>query len=339
MANSRLKKLMGTLTRERRVFSLRFERRYAFAVALFLLVPLAVLFVCLGGLSGLLVVLVLGVYLLSAAFGSNCHRASAWQRRTMIAIAAICLLIIAGLWLMLAFGPLPEDFELGWALLATAVLTVFYTGALVALVRARSALDPNRELVAAASPGGAADVKWLIEEKGADANTRDANGSPLLANAAGRGAHDVVEALLTHGANPDASDTAGVTPLMGAAMDGHSEVVKLLLQAGARPDKAAEGGRTALHAAADFGHADVARVLIEAGASVDAKTGEGVTPLEVAAYNGYADVVRLLLVAGADPMLRDDHGRTAMDAARLGGHKKIAQMLVDSGEDLFLGGT
>lgn len=82
------------------------------------------------------------------------------------------------------------------------------------------------------------DVEALSEalEAGADADTRDRWGAPVISHATARGSLEAVRVLLKHGADPGLKSAAGNTALMIAAACGHREIAQVLLDAGADPN-------------------------------------------------------------------------------------------------------
>jgi ankyrin repeat protein len=80
---------------------------------------------------------------------------------------------------------------------------------------------------------GQIDLVTLLLEKGADPNTRTAQGSTPLHDAALKGHKEIVELLLGRGARLEASNGSGATPLHDAALGGHRAVVELLIERGA----------------------------------------------------------------------------------------------------------
>jgi len=84
----------------------------------------------------------------------------------------------------------------------------------------------------------------------------------------------------------------------------------------------------ALHAALALSKdAAVVRLLIEHGADVNAAGAAGYQPLHQAAVTGREDLVTILLAAGADPAARCDRGKTPADYARERGFEDVATML------------
>ena len=74
----------------------------------------------------------------------------------------------------------------------------------------------------------------------------------------------------------------GCTPLMYAASVGHIDILKFLMEKGCDLEAKNEDGFTALHWAAYVGNLDSCKTLIEKGANLKAKNSEGKKPADLA---------------------------------------------------------
>lgn len=172
--------------------------------------------------------------------------------------------------------------------------------------------DPNTKdaegwpaLVTAALYGNEMSVELLLE-RGADANAATPAGLTALHVAAG----DLGKArdLIAHGADANARTKAERTPLLIAArQDGAYPVVKLLIEKGADikvldpvPDFFSGPGMNALMLAAKTSDVRTVKLLAERGLDVNAKSPNGDTAIFEAAWAGNTDVVRYLISKGAD---------------------------------------
>jgi ankyrin repeat protein len=181
----------------------------------------------------------------------------------------------------------------------SALLLAVYNGHTVIRDFLRSGLE--LDLPEAAAVG---DVPRLQELMGDDpklaaerANSRSADGWPLLHLAAAFADEPTVRALLDAGA--DVHQVSG-TPMRNQAL--HA-VLALSKDAG------------------------VTRLLIERGADVNAAQTAGYRPLHQAAVVGREDLVRMLLKAGADRTARCDRGKTPAEYAQERGHAELAALL------------
>jgi|GEM_PF-5882971 len=125
-----------------------------------------------------------------------------------------------------------------------------------------SAPAPNpeldKQLVKAVEAIDSATVESLLKQ-GANPNTKDSSGEPLLLTTA-FGSSDrnnfafnkIAKILLEHKANPNATSSQGDSVLYWAVLNGNIELVRLLLDAGADPNGKYRDGSTALQVAEPF---------------------------------------------------------------------------------------
>ncbi len=168
---------------------------------------------------------------------------------------------------------------------------------------------------------------------GADVNTRDAHGNPLLVYAGAFGSPEAVKLLLDSGADPNARNGLGATALVWAAAD--RAKLRLLLGRGAEVNARTRLGRTALMvAAACDGCSENVRLLIEKGADVRVRDNGGTTALALAAQAGDADSIGLLLAHGADARESSQSGLTPLMLALSNCSLPGAAALVGHGADV-----
>jgi ankyrin repeat protein len=181
----------------------------------------------------------------------------------------------------------------------SALLLAVYSGQAQIRDFLRSGLD--LDLAETAAVGDVARLRELLgsdpQAAKARANSRSADGWPLLHLAAAFADEPTVRTLLDAGAEVK---QVSATPLRNQALHAVLALSK---------------------------DAAVARLLIERGADVNAVQAAGYRPLHQAAVTGREDLVRMLLDAGADKMARCDRGKTAADYAHERGHAGLAEML------------
>ena len=184
----------------------------------------------------------------------------------------------------------------------SALLWAVYSGHTVVRDFLRSGLE--LDLAEAAAVGDAARLRELL---GADpatakerANSRSADGWPLLHLAAAFADRESVLTLLDAGATVD---QVSQTPMRNQALHALLALSK---------------------------DAEITRLLIERGADVHAAQTAGYRPLHQAAVAGREDLVRMLLDAGADKTARCDRGKTPAEYARERGHAAVAELLETS---------
>jgi ankyrin repeat protein len=181
----------------------------------------------------------------------------------------------------------------------SALLLAVYTGQTQIRDFLHSGLE--LDLPEAAAVG---DIERLSELLGLDpalardrANSRSADGWPLLHLAAAFAGEPTVRTLLDAGADVH---QVSQTPLRNQA----------------------------LHAALALSKdAATVRLLLDRGADPNAVEAAGYRPLHQAAVTGRDDLVRMLLDAGADRAARCDRGKTPADYARERGHEAMAALL------------
>ena len=156
----------------------------------------------------------------------------------------------------------------------------------------------------------------------------------FLLNGVIRGKDADVFEELKHGADPDTRDAGGRPVVFLATVSGHTEVVLALLNAGAKAfNETHEVGNgkivtTPLAVATWTGKTEIAEALVAKGA--DFKPN-GQDAWRGAAVSGQAAVVQALLVAGADPNYRFTDGESALTVAAMRGHTEVLQLLLDHG--------
>lgn len=209
---------------------------------------------------------------------------------------------------------------------------------------------PETPFVRAVQQNRLAEVRTLLEQ-GADPNTKNSQGSPVLVVAANRGFTEMAQLLLEKGAKVDARRKDGDTALLvalgaqhdaiallliqkgadvntkylmdgiefsvllSAVMDDQAEVVEALLKAGASVDfTERQLGRTALFWTDKV---EIARMLLDHGAKVDARDWTGNTPLMLAVQESRLAMAQLLVERGANVNARTDAAREKFLADQL----------------------
>lgn len=176
-------------------------------------------------------------------------------------------------------------------------------------------------LVIAVTDRDDATIRSLLEG-GADPDTVDADGDPVLYLAAVYGFDGIVGTLLDAGAHIDAANGSGERPVHAAAEQGRLAVLDVLVARGTDLEALDDAGRRPLDRSVLGNQAAAVARLIAAGA--DPQGDDPTTPLHLAATLGLGDVVDALLEGGADPRARDAAGATPSDLARARGDEVLA---------------
>ena len=182
-------------------------------------------------------------------------------------------------------------------------------------------------------------IRLLLEQAGADVNTRDTtNGRTALSWAAEYGQEGVAKLFLERDEiDPELGDCHGRTPLSYAASFRTEGIVKLLLEREeVDPESRDDFDWTPLLYAASDGREGAVKLLLEReGVNPESRDNCGRTPLSHAA-GGYDNekTVELLLERGeVNPESRDNSGRTPLSHAA-GGYESggALRLLLERGE-------
>ena len=195
-----------------------------------------------------------------------------------------------------------------------------------------TAADADLRLLAAAASGDEAALQAALAD-GADANARDAEGTPATMLATRGHQTDTLRALLDAGADVDAQDGTLDNPLLYSGREGFLDVIRVANEFEADPTITNRYGGVAHIPASERGHVEVVRYLLnETDIDVDHVNRLGWTALleAILLSDGgprHQEIVRLLLEAGADPDLADGDGVRPLTHARRRGHTAIVRLL------------
>lgn len=233
---------------------------------------------------------------------------------------------------------------------------------IVGMLRAAGAKDDGageERLLTALKAKDAAAVRAVLEA-GANANTNDTTGNPLICVAAERGETEVVAALLDHQANINARNSYQATPLYLAISFKHPETATFLIEKGAaieddkyNPlliavhskdiatvtlllDRGANihfGNDAALRTAAKAADMEMVQFLLDRGADPRGTNDSQENALHEAAYRGSGALLELLIAKGVDVNARQYTGQTALLRAAALGNLEAVQTLLDKGAD------
>lgn len=144
------------------------------------------------------------------------------------------------------------------------------------------------------------EIVRLIEEEGADVNSRDVDGATALHVARSSA---VARTLIEHGADVNSKNSRGMSPLHRAR---NFDVAKVLLENGACVNATDNFGNTALHRSNDM---RTVRLLLQHSASIALRNEKGETAIHMSTYGSK---VVALTRAGADVDSLDNTGKTLL---------------------------
>lgn len=197
--------------------------------------------------------------------------------------------------------------------------------------------DPKRQgnVLHYACWGGHIDlVRWLLDERGADAGATDVVGNTPLLYAVYGGHRIVTEELLRRGRSLRERNHKNHSAILQAACGGHLELVEYLLDQGFSLAEADHDGNTALLFAAWGGHQRLMEYLVSRGASLHEVNHNGHSVFLSAANGGRVEVVEWLLECGFSLNETNNNGDTALLLAAYGGHRPLVERLLELGASL-----
>lgn len=144
-------------------------------------------------------------------------------------------------------------------------------------------------------------MRYLIEQQGANVNTKASAGDTILFNSCLNGNLELVEYLIEHGADIDVTDNDGENILIDACENGNLELVKYLVEEKKMDVNAKDKyGQTVLLFTCQCGNIDIVKYLVEHGADVNAKFNDGQTLLLWAKkYSFDKEIIDYLISVGA----------------------------------------
>eukprot|EP00603_Paraphysomonas_imperforata_P015829 CAMPEP_0114453416 /NCGR_PEP_ID=MMETSP0104-20121206/2034_1 /TAXON_ID=37642 ORGANISM="Paraphysomonas imperforata, Strain PA2" /NCGR_SAMPLE_ID=MMETSP0104 /ASSEMBLY_ACC=CAM_ASM_000202 /LENGTH=316 /DNA_ID=CAMNT_0001625727 /DNA_START=200 /DNA_END=1151 /DNA_ORIENTATION=+ len=173
-----------------------------------------------------------------------------------------------------------------------------------------------------------------------------------LFEASKQGIIDNINISCEKGANVNSKNAQGVTPLWEAARHGHTTAVQRLLELQGDVDKRAPNGYTAVNIASRLGYLDTVEALLDSGAinKSEMKTDvplfgmlrdiinwillhyykrEGVTPCWVTARYGLLGALKMLIRFNADATIADKDDYTPLHVAAQFGHTNVILYLCE----------
>ncbi|KAJ5339447.1 hypothetical protein N7452_006175 [Penicillium brevicompactum] len=199
---------------------------------------------------------------------------------------------------------------------------------LPALVEAGADLhNPQGIVECAVQLNNSTAMHWLVEEGGADPNSRNDQGHTAVTTAIRENRPEVLQWLLAHGADPNIRGQDW--PIYMAVQ---SPALLRLLLPGIKNLATHKG---VMEKAVQANHLENVKLLIEAGASVEWKNGGVFSPLTTALRERHGDIVRFLLdEGGADPNAPGEHLPLVKAIRRCdNGDFSMIELLLEKGAD------
>jgi len=207
----------------------------------------------------------------------------------------------------------------------------YYASSLASQGAVAGKADLDSQLMEAVFQRDKQQVKRLIEG-GADVNTTDLQGRPILGMTVYFGHYDVCKLLIDNGADINVKNAqCGIPALNMAAREGYKEICELLIAHGALVNMLDDHGSTALIAATASGDnfVKICELLLEKRAAVNIQEDmRGENALMQAAASGNDAVCKLLLAQGALIHQEDNTGWTALMRAASKGNIETCHLLI-----------
>ncbi|XP_047348706.1 kinase D-interacting substrate of 220 kDa isoform X3 [Vespa velutina] len=195
-----------------------------------------------------------------------------------------------------------------------------------------------RSLASYITDDNLAGLQNFLENKRAQVDDRDENGSTALILAAAKGKIQFLREFINYGADVNAEDVDNWTALLCAAKEGHTEICSELLDHGADLEHRDMGGWTPLMWATYKGRSTTVKMLITRGADVNAHGNFHISSLLWAAGRGYSEIVKDLIAHGAKVNVGDKYGTTALVWGSRKGNVEIVDTLLKAGANVDTAG-
>lgn len=199
-------------------------------------------------------------------------------------------------------------------------------------------LNPEDTLLVSAVQAKESHIVAELLAQGANGNSLDTHGRPLIHRAVLNQDIETVKVLLANKENSDISYAdpsilfRGKSALMVAADQGYADIVLILCQKNKdmiNQYSESISRRYPLQMAIDKGHHEAAKVLLDHGADINVKNQDGCTPFYCSVQNNDNKMVEILLAnKNLDLNTLDDNGRTQLHVAASRGDMNVIKMLV-----------
>ena len=162
---------------------------------------------------------------------------------------------------------------------------------------------------------------WHTSEYGRDGETKDLRDDDY-AKRMQADLDSIVDLLIEKGADVNSLDNPGVPVIYLAASIGNSTAVKKLAKSGSRVDASSEySGMNAIQIASFGAHSETVETLIECDADVNSQGPFGKTSLHFAIENlregSDTRIVEILIEGGACVSIKDENGKSPVDLMKV----------------------
>lgn len=196
-------------------------------------------------------------------------------------------------------------------------------------------LPEGGTLIAETVLEGRAAIANLLLDHGAEVNSADSQGSPLVEVAARSGLVWLVKDLISRGVSFEGAEGLEGAPQSHlshvVAEAGQPELIEILAETGADLNVTNQYGENPIHIAVGSGSFDVLRPLYQQGVSIDRADGSGATPVHLAVMRRDPDSLRELLSLGANPNTPGPEGQLPIDFALEMRDYEFASLLIQYG--------
>ena len=167
---------------------------------------------------------------------------------------------------------------------------------------------------------------------GADVNSLNKEGTPILVVAAELTKDDIVQCMLDNGAYPNVQNKYGWTAVNYLADDGKKETLQKALDKGADINIPNKYGRIPLMYASKKHRQDIVAMFLDYDTDgINMQDNEGNTSLMHAVVGGDKKIVGMLLSKNADIHLKNKENEDALMIAVKLGKSEIAELLLQNG--------
>ena len=174
----------------------------------------------------------------------------------------------------------------------------------------------NQTALMLASEKGNTDAMNVLLKAGADPNIPDASGNTCFNYAIVRNCgKEMLQAMIDHSADVNVTNKKNQTVLSIACEQGNIDAINVLLYSGADSKVADADGDTCLHKAVNIRSNTVLQSLIDAGVDINATNKKNQSALVLACQKRNVIAINVLLKCGADRNIPDNKGNTLLHYA------------------------